>query len=108
MEADRARSEAAQLSRDFEDARVQSLGALEEVTRERDLARFEAGKQEQVAVALATRVQSLSADLDVERQEGHLLRQTLELERQAVQSWKEKCKGTPSPSVFLLVLFLPS
>jgi chromosome segregation ATPase len=99
---DQAQAEAARLSRDFEDARAQSLEVLEEARRERDQAREEAKKQSGMTDTLTSRVEALVAELEAERKESTLLRQTASINDRALESWKEKCKGMPFPDLLLV------
>jgi hypothetical protein len=91
---DQAQAEVVRLSRDFEDARAQSLRVLEETRRERDQSREEAKKQSEMTNSLTSRVEALVAELEAEKKENALLRQTALIRDQALESWKEKCKGT--------------
>ena len=90
------------MSRDFEDARAQSLGVLEEARRERDQAREEAKKQSGMTDTLTSRVEALVAELEAERKENTLLRQTASIKDRALESWKEKCKGMLFPDLSLV------
>ena len=90
---DQAQAEVVRLSRDFEDARAQSLRVLEETRRERDQSREEAKKQSEMTNSLTSRVEALVAELEAEKKENALLRQTALIRDQALESWKEKCKG---------------
>ena len=83
------------MGRDFEDARKQSLKALEEARGERDQAREEAKKQSGMADALTSRVEKLVTVIEAEKRENDLLRHTAVIEQQALQGWRKKCEGTP-------------
>jgi hypothetical protein len=72
---------------------------LRRTRRERDQAREEAKKQSGMTDTLTSRVEALVAELEAERKENTLLRQTASIKDRALESWKEKCKGMLFPDL---------
>ena len=86
-------AEKAQLIRDFEDERQQSLRVVDEVTRARDAARAEVSTQAEVCEALNTRVKELVTQAETLRTEMGQIQASLVAEHNTVLAWRQKCEG---------------